>query len=240
MDVVEELWPLPRWTQSRGEELANTISHGIGLVAALIATPVLLLAARKAGSAGFFVGTIMFVVTMLVLYLGSTLYHAWPQTRAKCVLQVLDHSAIFLLIAGTYAPFLLGPLRGVWGWTMLGLIWAVAIFGIIMKATRRISRDSKFGLSLYLGIGWVPLIAISPLAWVIPAPALFWLLAGGIAYTTGVLFFVNNRLRYAHSVWHMFAAGRNKLSFSRSARLHDLNDAKATTVARVSSRQAWE
>ena len=116
MDVVEELWPLPRWTQSRGEELANTISHGIGLVAALIGTPVLLLAARNAGSGGFFVGTIIFAVTMLVLYLGSTLYHAWPQTRAKCVLQVFDHSAIFLLIAGTYTPFTLGPLRGVWGW----------------------------------------------------------------------------------------------------------------------------
>jgi hemolysin III len=213
MDVVEELSPVPRWTQSRGEELANTISHGIGLVAALIGTPVLLLAARDAGRAGFFVGTIIFVVTMLVLYLGSMLYHAWPQTRAKCVLQVLDHSAIFLLIAGTYAPFLLGPLRGVWGWTMLGLIWAVAIFGIIMKATRGTSRYPKLGLSLYLGMGWLPLIAIGPLAWAIPVPALFWLLAGGIAYTTGVLFFVNNRLRYAHSVWHLFVLAGTSCHF---------------------------
>ena len=204
MDVVEELWPLPRWTQSRGEELANTISHGIGLVAALIGTPVLLLAARNAGSAGFFVGTIIFAVTMLVLYLGSTLYHAWPQTRTKCVLQVFDHSAIFLLIAGTYAPFMLGPLRGVWSWTVLGLIWALAIFGIIMKVTRGTSRHSRLGLSLYLGMGWLPLIAIGPLAFAIPPPALFWLVAGGIAYTTGVLFFVNNRLRYAHLVWHLF------------------------------------
>src|SRR3954453_7900329 len=213
MDAVEGLWPLPRWTQSRGEEWANTMSHGIGFVAALIGTPVLLLAARHAGSAGFFVGTIIFAVTMLVLYLGSTLYHAWPQTRAKCVLQVLDHSAIFLLIAGTYAPFLLGPLRGFWGWTVLGLIWAVAIFGIIMKATRRISRDSKLGLSLYLGMGRLPLIAISPLAWAIPIPALFWLLAGGVAYTTGVLFFVNNRLRYAHSVWHLFVLAGTSCHF---------------------------
>jgi hemolysin III len=213
MDVVEELWPLRRWTQSRGEELANAISHGIGLVAALIGTPVLLLGARNSGNAGFFVGTIIFAVTMLVLYLGSTLYHAWPQTRTKCVLQVLDHSAIFLLIAGTYAPFLLGPLRGFWGWTVLGLIWAVAIFGIIMKATRRISRDSKLGLSLYLGMAWLPLIAISPLAWAIPIPALFWLLAGGVAYTTGVLFFVNNRLRYAHSVWHLFVLAGTSCHF---------------------------
>jgi len=198
MDVVDELWRIPRWTQSRGEELANTISHGIGLVAALIATPVLLLAARNAGSGGFFVGTIIFAVTMLVLYLGSTLYHAWPQTRAKCVLQV------FLLIAGTYTPFTLGPLRGVWGWSILGLIWALAIFGIIMKATRGTSRHPKLGLSLYLGMGWLPLIVIGPLALAIPPSALFWLVAGGIAYTTGVLFFVSNRLRYAHLVWHLF------------------------------------
>ena len=213
MDVVEELWPLPRWTQSRGEELANTISHGIGLVAALIGTPVLLLAARNGGSGGFFVGTIIFAVTMLVLYLGSTLYHAWPQTRAKCVLQVFDHSAIFLLIAGTYTPFTLGPLRGVWGWTILGLIWALAIFGIIMKATRGTSRHPKLGLSLYLGMGWLPLIVIGPLALTIPAPALFWLVAGGVAYTTGVLFFVNNRLRYAHSVWHLFVLAGTSCHF---------------------------
>ena len=213
MDVVEELWPLPRWTQSRGEELANAISHGIGLMAALIGTPVLLLAARNAGSAGFFVGTIIFAVTMLMLYLGSTLYHAWPQTRAKCVLQVLDHSAIFLLIAGTYAPFMLGPLSGVWGWTILGLIWALAIFGIIMKATRGTSRHPKLGLSLYLGMGWLPLIVIGPLALTIPAPALFWLVAGGVAYTTGVLFFVNNRLRYAHSVWHLFVLAGTSCHF---------------------------
>ena len=204
MDVVEELWPLPRWTQSRGEELANTISHGIGLVAALIGTPVLLLAARNAGSAGFFVGTIIFALTMLGLYLGSTLYHAWPQTRAKCVLQVFDHSAIFLLIAGTYTPFTLGPLRGVWGWTMLVMIWALAIFGIIMKVTRGTWRHPKLGLSLYLGMGWLALIVIRPLTCAIPRLALFWLIAGGIAYTTGVLFFVNKRLRYAHFVWHLF------------------------------------
>src|SRR5204862_294437 len=181
MDVVEELWPLPRWTQSRGEELANTISHGIGLVAALIGTPVLLLAARNAGSAGFFVGTIIFAVTMLVLYLGSTLYHAWPQTRAKCVLQVFDHSAIFLLIAGTYTPFMLGPLRGVWSWTILGLIWALAIFGIIMKTTRGTSRYPKLGLSLSLGMGWLSLIVIGPMALAIPPSALFWLVVSGTA-----------------------------------------------------------
>jgi len=126
MNGMDEMRALPRRTQSAGEELANSISHGMGFIAALIGTPILLLAALQRGSAGFFVGTIVFTSTMLLLYLGSTLYHAWPQTRAKSILQLLDHSAIFFLIAGTYTPFALGPLRGVWGWTMLGLIWAWA------------------------------------------------------------------------------------------------------------------
>ncbi len=187
-----------------GEELANTISHGIGLLAALIASPVLLLAARDAGSDGFFVGTIIFAITMLTLYLGSTLYHAWPQTRGKCLLQVFDHSAIFLLIAGTYTPFALGPLRGVWGWILLAVIWALAIFGVIMKVTRGTSRHPKLALCLYLGMGWLGLIVIRPLSSVVPASTVLALVAGGIAYTAGVIFFVNERRRYNHFIWHLF------------------------------------
>jgi len=204
MGVVDELWRLPRWTQSPGEELANTISHGIGLLAALIATPVLLLAARDAGSDGFFVGTIIFAITMLTLYLGSTLYHAWPQTRGKCVLRVFDHSAIFLLIAGTYTPFALGPLRGVWGWILLAVIWALAIFGVILKVTRGTSRHPKLALCLYLGMGWLGLVVIRPLSSVVPASTVLALVAGGIAYTAGVIFFVNERRRYNHFIWHLF------------------------------------
>src|SRR5437868_893853 len=164
MGVVDELWRSPRWTQSPGEELANTISHALGLVGALIGTPILLLAALNTGSGGFFIGTIVFTLTMLLLYLGSTLYHAWPQTGGKCVLQVIDHSAIFLLIAGTYTPFTLGPLRGVWGATMFGLIWTLAIFGVVMKGIRGASRHRKLALSLYLGMGWLALIVVRPLA----------------------------------------------------------------------------
>lgn len=216
MGVIDELWHVPSWTQSPAEELANTISHALGLLAALIGTPVLLLAALDAGNDGndgFFVGTIIFVTTMLVLYLGSTLYHAWPQTRAKCVLQVFDHSAIFLLIAGTYTPFTLGPLRGVWGWTMLGLIWLLAIFGVIMKATRGTVRHPRLGLSLYLGMGWLALIIMQPLSAAVPRSALFWLVAGGIAYTVGVLFFVNKRVRYSHFVWHLFVLAGTSCHF---------------------------
>src|SRR6202011_3604810 len=177
--------------------------HGIGLVAALIGAPVLLLAALQRGSAGFFIGTIVFVVTMLLLYLGSTLYHAWPQTRGKSFLQVFDHSAIFLLIAGTYTPFGLGPLRGAGGLTMLAAVWGLAIFGVLMKVTRGTSRHRKLALSLYLGMGWVIPIAHHPLALAIPFSSLIWLMSGGVAYTAGIIFFVNERVRYSHFVWHL-------------------------------------
>ncbi|HVD94980.1 MAG TPA: hemolysin III family protein [Candidatus Limnocylindria bacterium] len=204
MIIVDEPLALPRWTQSSGEELANSISHGVGFIGAIIGAPILLLAALRHGSISFFVGTIVFVATMLLLYFGSMLYHAWPQTRIKSVLQILDHSAIFWLIAGTYTPFALGPLRGVWGWTMLGIVWALAAFGVLVKATRGAARHRKFAMTLYLGMGWLALIFIRPLALAVPLSALLLLIAGGIAYTTGVLFFVNNRLRYAHFVWHLF------------------------------------
>jgi hemolysin III len=201
---VEAALGLPRRTQSTGEELANTISHGIGLVIAMIGTPILLVAAFRHGSVSFLIGTIVFTGTMLLLYLGSMLYHAWPHSPAKSVLQILDHSAIFWLIAGTYTPFALGPLRGVWGWTMLGIIWALAAFGVFMKVTRGAVRHRKLAMTLYLGMGWLALVFIRPLAFAVPLSALLWLLAGGVAYTTGVLFFVNERLRYAHFVWHLF------------------------------------
>src|SRR6266513_2295301 len=145
MNMSDELRVSPKRMQSAGEELANSISHGIGLCAAVIGAPILLLEARRS-SPDFFLGTVIFVVTMSMLYLGSTLYHAWPQTRGKSVLQTLDHSAIFLLIAGTYTPFTLGPLRGLWGPTILALVWALAIFGVILKSI--VGTERAKGLSL--------------------------------------------------------------------------------------------
>lgn len=198
--------------QSAGEELANSISHGIGLCAVLIGAPILLLEARRS-SPGFFLGTVIFAVTLSMLYLGSTLYHAWPQTRAKSVLRTLDHSAIFLLIAGTYTPFTLGPLRGLWGSSILAVVWALAIFGVILKATRGASRHPKLGMTLYLGTGWLALIAVRPMMLAIPFSALFWLVAGGVIYTTGVLFFVNQRLRYSHFIWHLFVLAGSSCHF---------------------------
>jgi len=204
MKIVDEPETLAKWTQSTGEELANSISHGIGLVGAMIAAPILLLAAFRHGSVLFFIGTTVFIATIVLLYLGSMLYHAWPRTRAKSFLQILDHSAIFWLIAGTYTPFALGPLRGVWGWTMLGIIWALAAFGAFVKVTRGADRHRKFAMALYLGMGWLALVFLPPLTLAVPLSAILWLVAGGIAYTAGVLFFVNERVRYAHFVWHLF------------------------------------
>ena len=186
------------------EELLNAISAFIGLIAAIIAAPVLLFAAWRSGSTGFFAGVVVFAVTMLVLYLVSMLYHAWPPTRAKQTLRMLDHCAIFLLIAGTYTPFSLGPLRGIWGSTILGYVWLLAIFGVVLKATRGPSRHRGFSLFLYLAMGWSALILIRPLISNLPPDALFWLITGGVAYTAGVLFFLNERTRYAHFIWHLF------------------------------------
>lgn len=195
---------MPSWKQSPGEELANSISHGIGFVAALIGTPILLIAAFQHGGAGFFLGTIVFTSTMVLLYLGSTLYHAWPPTRGKSVLQVVDHSAIFLLIAGTYTPIALGPLHGPWGFAILAAIWALAIFGVILKTARGTSRHRKLSLCLYLGMGWLGVVALRPVLQLVPQLTLAWLVTGGIAYTLGVVFFVNEHRSYNHFIWHLF------------------------------------
>jgi hemolysin III len=214
MNVLDESLALPRRMQSGREELANSISHGIGLVGAMIGTPVLLLAAFYHGSVSFLIGTSIFTVTMLLVYLGSTVYHAWPQTRVKSILQIIDHSAIFLLIAGTYTPFALGPLRDAGGLTMLGIVWTLAVFGVVMKTTRGPLRHRKLAMTLYLGTGWLGLILLRPLALAVPWSAVLWLIAGGIAYTAGTLFFANERLRYAHFVWHLFVLAGTSCHFA--------------------------
>ena len=155
VNMSDELRVSLKRMQSAGEELANSISHGIGFCAALIGAPILLLEARR-NSPAFFLGTVIFVITLS------------PQTRGKSVLRTLDHSAIFLLIAGTYTPFTLGPLRGLWGSSILAVVWALAIFGVILKATRGASRHPKLGMTLYLGTGWLALIAVRPMMLAIP------------------------------------------------------------------------
>jgi hemolysin III len=214
MNAIDESLPLRNRTQSAGEEVANGISHGMGLVGAMIGTPILLLAAFHHGNIPFLIGTIIFTTTMLLVYLASTLYHSWPHTHTKSLLQLLDHSAIFLLIAGTYTPFALGPLRGSGGLAMLGIIWALALFGVIMKATRGVLRHRRLAMTLYLGTGWIGLTFMRPLALAIPLSALLCLIAGGIAYTAGTLFFANERRRYAHFIWHLFVLAGTSCHFA--------------------------
>ncbi len=192
---------MPARPQSAGEEIANSVSHGIGFVAALAATPFLVLAAVPRGP-GSIVGVSIFAATMLALYLASTLYHALPKGRAKRVFRVLDHGAIFLLIAGTYTPFTLGVLRGGWGWTLLGLIWGLALAGLIFR-TIVAFRFPLISTTIYVAMGWLVLIAVQPLWQRLPHEGLLWLLAGGLAYTGGVVFYAAKRLRYAHFVWHL-------------------------------------
>lgn len=189
--------------QSPGEEIANSVSHGVGLLAGLAAIPVLVVSAVRRGGAAGIVGASVFAGTVVLLYLASTLYHALPGNRAKRVFRVLDHSAIFLLIAGTYTPFTLGVLRGAWGWTLFGLVWGVALAGVVLKAVGGV-RHPILSTCLYLGMGWLVLVAVRPLWLRVPPAGLLWLLAGGLAYTAGVAFFAAERLRYGHFVWHLF------------------------------------
>jgi hemolysin III len=190
--------------QTFGEELANSLSHGVGFVAALASLPILVVAAARHGSAINIVGASVFAATMVLLYLTSALYHALPRNRFKQVFQKLDHGAIYLLIAGTYTPFTLGVLRGAWGWTLFGLVWGLAVVGVVLKAFDRLSHP-VISTGLYLVMGWLVMIAIGPLTSLLPAAGLLWLLAGGLAYTAGVVFYVvDARLRYSHFIWHLF------------------------------------
>ncbi len=186
-----------------GEEIANTISHGLGLVLAIAAVPVLVLSAMRIGSIRFTVGASVFGGTMVLLYLASTLYHSLTHEGAKRFFRLFDHSAIFLLIAGTYTPFTLGVLRGPWGWTLLAIVWSLAAAGILMKAIVG-TRHSWISIVLYLVMGWLAVVAIKPILLLVPIPGILWILAGGIAYTGGLAFFVAPRLRYSHFIWHLF------------------------------------
>lgn len=189
--------------QSLGEEIANSVSHGVGLLAALVAVPFLVAAAVERGEVAGVVGVSIFATTMVLLYLTSTLYHALPANRAKRVFRVLDHAAIYLLIAGTCTPFTLGVFRGPWGWTLFGLVWGLAVAGVVVKTVGGV-QYLRVSTGLYLVMGWFVLIAAGPLWLRLPPWGLFWVFAGGIAYTAGVAFFRADRIRYAHFVWHLF------------------------------------
>jgi hemolysin III len=198
--------------QSLGEEVANSVSAGLCLLAIIAGIPFLLRSVIQRGDQLSLAGTITFVASMIALYFASTVYHALPQGRTKELFRLFDHSAIFLLIAGTYTPFALGALRGGWGWTLFGLVWGLAIIGIGFTLFGEL-QNRWFSTWLYLGMGWIALFAIR-LFWLhIPLEGLLWIAAGGLAYTAGVVFYIAKRFRYAHFIWHLFVAAGTACHF---------------------------
>jgi hemolysin III len=192
-----------RRAQTSGEEIANSVSAGVGLLAVLAGTPMLVASALQRRSEFSLAGTIIFAGAMVVLYLASTIYHAVPEGRIKQFFHLLDHAAIYILIAGTYTPFALGAMRGVWGWTLFGVVWGLAILGVSFKVLGGL-KHQRLSILTYLGMGWLALFAIR-LFWLhIQLPGLLWIFSGGVAYTLGVLFYAAKRLPYNHLIWHLF------------------------------------
>jgi hemolysin III len=189
-------------TYRLGDILANAITHGVGAALA-IAGAVYLIAASTRGSPWLMVSCSIFSATLVLVYLCSTLYHSLVRTRARHVFQVLDHAAIYLLIAGTYTPFTLVSLRGPVGWTLFAVVWTLAIAGVIFKSFA-VDRFPVASALVYLFQGWVVVFATRPLLHAISPHGLLWLAAGGLAYTLGIVFFALDRLRYFHAAWHIF------------------------------------
>ena len=178
------------------------MSHGVGFVAALIATPFLVRTALRHGNPTGVVAVSIFAATLVLLYLASTLYHAVRAGRAKRIFRVLDHGAVYLLIAGTYTPFTLISLHGVWGWSLFGVVWGLAAIGIVLTATGALQHPQA-STALFLAMGWLIVVAIRPLWLHLPLDGFIWLVAGGLAYTVGVGFLTATRLRYGHFIWHL-------------------------------------
>lgn len=200
---MRKLFSAPTREQSQLEEIANSVSHGLGLVGALVGTPFLIMQAARHGSSEFIIGASLFSVTMVLLYFLSTLYHAFPTGKTKRVLRAIEQAAIFIFIASTYTPFTLGVLQGVWGWTLLGLVWGLATIGVALLMLGKMSH-LMIPTSLYLLMGWLILMALEPLFAKMPPVGVHLLVAGGVAYTIGVAFLaVDSHLRYGHLIWHL-------------------------------------
>lgn len=189
--------------QTRGEIIANSVSHGLGVIAVFIGAPFLIIAAGRTSSPWTIVGASVFLLSMFVLYLVSTLYHAlilFP--TASKVFRILDHGAIFLLIAGTYTPFTLGVIRGPLGWTLFGIAWGLAIVGITLKATNKLWHPG-WSNAIYLGMSWLVVIAAKEFWFHLPHLTIWLILAGGVAYSGGIYFYNTKRFHYAHFLWHL-------------------------------------
>lgn len=188
---------------SLGEEIAHAVTHGVGIALAIAGLAAMVAFSSLYGDAWHITSSSIYGATLILCFSASTLYHGIPHPRAKLVLRQIDHAAIFLLIAGTYTPFTLVSMRGPWGWTLLGLVWGLAIAGMVLELTTR-GRYKGLSLAMYLGLGWLVLIAIKPMWATVDTGGLILLLAGGLCYSLGVIFFAWERLAYHHAVWHLF------------------------------------
>jgi len=196
---------------SVGEEAAHALTHGLGLVASVGGLVTLVVAAWLRGDAWHIVGVSIFGTTLVLLYAASTLYHGTRSPRVKRLFQRFDHAAIFLLIAGTYTPFTLVSLRGGWGWTLLAIVWGLAILGILLEVA---GHSRRISVALHLAMGWLLLIAVEPLARSVHPDGLLLLALGGVAYTLGVVFYAWQRLPYNHAVWHLFVMAGSACHFA--------------------------
>ena len=197
---------------SIGEEIANSITHGIGIVLAIAALGILTAFAGAYGDVRHVVSVSIYGTTLVLLYTASTLYHSIQNPHAKGILQVLDHSAIYLLIAGTYTPFTLVSLRGPWGWWLFGVIWGFAVLGVVFQLSL-LRRWRAVSLCLYIGMGWVVVVAIKPLIVSVATGGIVFLVLGGLAYTAGILFYCWEKLKYHHAIWHLFVLAGSILHF---------------------------
>ncbi|MEA1972415.1 MAG: hemolysin III family protein [Candidatus Cloacimonadota bacterium] len=192
--------------QSKGEEIANSITHGIGVVVSIAALVILVVFSSLQGDAWKIVSFSIYGATMITLFLASTLYHSFTNIYVKKFFRIIDHSSIFLLIAGTYTPLLLLPMRGAWGWSIFGVVWGLTLFGIIFEIFF-MGRFKAVTLSLYIMMGWIIVVAIKPMLNTVPKSLLYYISAGGLFYTFGIIFYVNKKLKYHHSIWHLFVLG---------------------------------
>jgi len=198
---------MARWKKKKswitGEELANSITHGAGLALSLAGLVMLIYLAAMRGTARHIVSCAIYGATLICVYASSTLYHVLPSPRAKRIFRIFDHAAIYLLIAGTYTPFLLINLRGAWGWSLFGVIWGLALAGILLKVWF-VEHFAVLSTVIYIAMGWLAVIAAKPLLAAIPRGGVAWLLAGGIMYTAGIVFYASKRIRFGHVIWHVF------------------------------------
>jgi len=191
---------------SLAEEIANSVSHGLGAGLSIAAIVVLLFYSGNYRDPWRAVSFSVYGSTLLILYLASTLYHAFTHPSVKRFFRMLDHFSIFLLIAGTYTPICLVAMRGPWGWTLFGLIWGIALFGIVYEAVF-LGRHKYISLFLYGAMGWLAIIAIKPMIELLPGGLLTFIFAGGLFYTIGIVFYALDRLPYNHAIWHLFVLG---------------------------------